>query len=136
MGLLFGAPRLFRTHRKPDSWSHSDVPVERRPRDPQRFADVVDFERLVLVELLCQPNLCLISGELGASAVTSPSSGSRKPRVRPFLNQATFELRQRRRNTCSGERIELQAQILIVRRDGRITMHVIMKVYPLNPFFW
>ncbi len=35
---------------------------------------------------------------------------------------------------CEG--IDLQRQVLIISGDGRITMHVILKVYPLNPFFW
>ena len=71
-----------------DTPSQTHVPVERRPGNPQRLADVVDLQGLVGVELLGEHDLRLARRDLGASAVATSGARGGQAGFGAFLDQA------------------------------------------------
>ena len=58
---------------KRHSLSEPDVAVERRPRHPQRLADVVNFQALVGMQLLGKHDLGVVRTDLRPSTVAGHS---------------------------------------------------------------
>lgn len=79
-----------------DTRSHPHIPIERRPRNPPRLADVVNVERLVGIELVGEYDLGLCRSDRRTPPMAPTGSGSRQACLRSLLDQPPLELSQRR----------------------------------------
>lgn len=68
------------------------IPIVRRPRDVQRSADIVDFNRAVAARVSGQQDFPCVRAKRGTTALPATSPGSGESRFCPLLNEATLEL--------------------------------------------